>query len=422
MSPPLGSTNRDTKSQAQKRKASSDTPKSGTTPDQKQHQGNSNSGENKTDLKGPNSLPMEVQQPSASGSLTAPTLGAITTKETVGNANVTAPAVKSSLAAGPPSPAASTSSVTSEIRRGLNLYDPLEVGDTALEDLADQELEKIGEKSMELGDDDNEGGGGPPPPKKTWATIAKPKVQAFEVLYVHQGQKERTPIPRETFTKLYDKINAIVLQKVMDGESVPDEILWRSWKDGRGLIAVKDKETSEFMCQIIGKIVIQQNSFRAWHRGEFGTGRLVTTHLEGNSFKIFGKDKLMDALLVQNKLPGRHTGSTITTTDNGRLLRFFADKDLWEALVSRRENKESSKLWLKLGVTPVKLALSKAKEGQNPAAAQAKTDSEELGQAGTDPTLGTIHKTAEVVSKTDEVLAQASILLDEEKSDDSNNA
>ena len=130
----------------------------------------------------------------------------------------------------------------------------------------------------------------------------------------------------------------------------------------------------------------------------------------------------MDALLVQNKLPGRHTGSIITTTDNGRLLQFFADKDLWEALVSRRKSKETSKLWLKLGITPVKLALSKAKEGQTPVVAQVETNSEELGQAGTDPTLGTIHKTAEVVSKTDEVLAQASILLDEEKSDDSNNA
>ena len=115
----------------------------------------------------------------------------------------------------------------------------------------------------------------------TWATIAKPKVQAFEVLFVHQGQKERTPIPRETFTKLYDKINAMVLQKVLDGESVPAEILWRSWKEGRDLIAVKDKETSEFLCQIIGKIIIQQNSFPAWNQGE-----IVTTHLEGNSFRF----------------------------------------------------------------------------------------------------------------------------------------
>ena len=70
----------------------------------------------------------------------------------------------------------------------------------------------------------------------------------------------------------------------------------------------------------------------------------------------------MEILLKQNKLPGQYTGMIVTSTDKGRLLKFFADPELWSELLKRRENPGQTKLWLKMGLTPVKFALSKSKE------------------------------------------------------------
>ena len=73
----------------------------------------------------------------------------------------------------------------------------------------------------------------------------------------------------------------------------------------------------------------------------------------------------MNILLRQNKLPGRYMGSMLTGTDDGRLLKFFADQELWSDLLKRRDSRGQTKLWLKMGLTPVKFALSKPKSGEN---------------------------------------------------------
>jgi len=93
--------------------------------------------------------------------------------------------------------------------------------------------------------------------------------------------------------ELHGRINCTILEKVLQGELVPDEILWRSWKDGRGLIAVKDKETSEFICQTVAKIQVGGHSFRCWHRGELSKGRLATRFLDDNTFKSYSKEQLL---------------------------------------------------------------------------------------------------------------------------------
>ena len=184
--------------------------------------------------------------------------------------------------------------------------------------------------------------------------------------------------------------------KLLSGEEIPDRILWRSWKDGRGLIAVEDKETSDAVCKLIGQIQIQKTSFRAWHRGEFGEGRLVTCHLEGNVWKDYTKDTLMDLLLKQNKLPGRYTGAIITATDCGRLLKFFADKDLWEELLARRQSSSHSRLLLKLAWNQIRLQLSKANQEATPGADAAGASAGESAAVRTAPNLGAIQKLASV--------------------------
>ena len=399
--PTPGSTNRDNKTQkaATKRKSSSETPKSGLTPEPKIHSSGNQ------DLQG-------QKQPSAATSSTDPTLGSIATNVDDGNATqTTALADKPFSAAGPVSPAKSTSSVTSNLRR-TTIHDPLDEEDIELLDLDKDEETEIGEASMKLGEDDTEGSD-EPPQKKTWASVAKPKVQAFEVLYVHQGTQERAPIPKETFTKLYGRINCTILEKVLEGHLVPDEILWRSWKDGRGLIAVKDKETSDFICETVGKIQVGGHNFRAWHRGEFSRGRLATGYLDDNTFKSYSKENLLIILMRQNKLPGNNMGAILTTKDSGRLFQVFCDPEMWTALVAKREGL-GAVINLKMGATPVKFKLSKEKprepEGNTPTSVPS-NESEEQDSARAAQTLDATHKKADVVCNTDKLLAKAEVLL-----------
>ena len=76
----------------------------------------------------------------------------------------------------------------------------------------------------------------------------------------------------------------------------------------------------------------------------------------------FSHDNVMLILLKQNKLKGEYSGVKFTDSESGRLLKFFANKDLWEDLVSRRTNERSSKVRVKLGISPVTLTLSKPRQ------------------------------------------------------------
>ena len=158
--------------------------------------------------------------------------------------------------------------------------------------------------------------------------------------------------------------------------AVPEGMcLWKRWKDGRGLICVKDEETSEFMCKLINETKIKGNEFRAWHRGEFGEGRLVTAFLNGPAFQRTSGEDIVKLVFKQNKLPGRSTGVLTKDSTDGRLLRFFADKTLWEHLLSLRTSKTNRKIKLLLGVAPEKFILSKDKVSNSaPSIAKAKVD------------------------------------------------
>ena len=182
----------------------------------------------------------------------------------------------------------------------------------------------------------------------------------------HRSQRIRTfgcqrlsHIEEDTFWKLWDRMEFKTLELHLDGQSPPDNVLWKRWVDGRGLISVKDKETSEFVCKLVKEVKVKGKSFRAWHKGEFGTGRLVTGFLKGSAFKGRTGEQLMMLLKKQNSLPGSHTGVVIKDLEDGRLMRFFADPNLWKDLVSRRFSQTNRKIKLKLGLSPAIFTLSK---------------------------------------------------------------
>ena len=195
---------------------------------------------------------------------------------------------------------------------------------------------------------------------KSFAEAAKQK-RAYEILYVHKGTKERAAIDKETFYKLMDKYQYRALVKSMDGETFPDNILWHSWSKGRGLVAVEDKETSDYFIKELSVLKVNKLVFRAWHRDQASEGKLVSVWLAGNSYTQFGPDKLAGALLRQNGFKGQITGAKFSNVNKGgRLLLFFADKTLWTELLARSTTATGGKAVLKLGTFRVVAQLSRS--------------------------------------------------------------
>ena len=246
----------------------------------------------------------------------------------------------------------------------LKEVDDLETEDKELDNLSKDELEEIERKELGNGEDpDGDSPEGEPKAKKpTWASVAKPKVKCFEVLYVHHGEDERLPILKEQFFKLFDRMNAGIIAKILDGKVVPDRVVWHSWSKGRGLIATADKETSDFIIGLVQETKLQKASFRAWRSSEFGHGRLATGHLKGNSTKSFSHDEIMKCIISQNSLKGQYVGVTFTDTPHGRVLRFYANKEMWTDLLAKRESQGTSKVWLKCGFSASEFTLSKPKK------------------------------------------------------------
>ena len=257
----------------------------------------------------------------------------------------------------------------SSILKDTNLLDTDEEGDAELGDFSEELEKSIAETELGINPEKEGESSGEPGAKakkttyasKAAAAPAAKALKGYEILYIHQGKDERGPIPKETFHKLWDRFQTLVVDQVLQGQDVPDEINWRSWSQGRGLVSVKDKATSDYVCQVIGQIKIKKNTFRAWHRGEFSEGKLVTGFLEGTWAKHLTPDKIMQALIRQNKLKGRFTGTLSKVEDHGRLLKFFADPELWADLLARRQSQGSTKVRLKVGVSPTDFVLSKAK-------------------------------------------------------------
>ena len=235
--------------------------------------------------------------------------------------------------------------------------------DEDMDDLDEKEEEKIAKE--ELGIQEK---GGDPAKQKTYASAASGKddIRGFEVLYVHSGVKDRSPITEDEFFKLWDRIDFKTMDKMLEDENVPgDGVLWKKWAQGRGLICVNDKESSDFVKELVSETKVKGKSFKCWSRGEFGESRLVTGYLRGNAHKGRSGDQLMKLLVKQNKLAGKHSGVVMKDKDDGRELRFCADSMMWKDLVSRlpksTKSSERQKLRLKLGLGFAKFKLWKEK-------------------------------------------------------------
>lgn len=239
----------------------------------------------------------------------------------------------------------------------------------------------LGEDEANDSDDDEE-----PPAKRSYAEATK-SIRGYEVLYIHFGEKERRPIEKDLFYKLWDRVNQATYDTFQQtGQLMPDNILWRSWSKDRGLVAVGDKATSDYLCALIRTLKVKKASFRAWHRDEFSQGRLVTGFSTGQGHRKLSAEQVVTYLLAQNRLKGASMGATIKETEGGRLIRFFADPVLWNDLLSRRDNSKKRVVRLKLACTPFLAHLSREREDTpsnigDAGSQEAQTGPGELGQA-----------------------------------------
>ena len=200
-----------------------------------------------------------------------------------------------------------------------------------------------------------------PAPKKarTFAEAAKPK-KAYEILYVHKGTKERAAIEKDVFYKLMDKYQSKSMDKVFEDITFPNKLLWHSWKDGRGLVAVGDKETSDYFIKELSVLKVGKDVFRAWHRNQVSEGKLVSVWLAGNGYARFKPEHIIKALLKQNGLEGQATGAKFKVQGKGgKLLIFFADKNLWAGLLAQSTSATGGKAVLRLGSFQVVAQLSR---------------------------------------------------------------
>ena len=274
---------------------------------------------------------------------------------------------------------ASPRSISSLAESKLLLDDDDLDRETELGDLNEETEIKIGEEALNRDGKSQEEPGKEPQVKKvkSYAAAAKASaksVKGYEILYIHQGETERNPIPKDTFTKLWGRLETIfhndLITAITNGQDTPpDEINWRSWSQGRGLVSVKDKATSDYVIGQVAKIKIKKNSFRAWHRGEFGEGKLATAFLEGDFVKNNSGEMVMETIMKQNKLKGRYSGIITNVKENGRLLKFFSDQDLWNDLLGRRISQDTPKVKLKVCLSVGEFSLSKAKRAAEPVAA-----------------------------------------------------
>ena len=199
-----------------------------------------------------------------------------------------------------------------------------------------------------------------PAPKKAKTFAEATKQKAYEILYVQKGTKERMAIEKDVFYKLMDKYQSRSMDKVFEDITFPNKLLWHSWKDGRGLVAVGDKETSDYFIKELSVIKVGKDVFRAWHRDQVSEGKLVSVWLAGNGYARFKPEHIIKALKKQNDLEGQATGAKFKGQGkNGKLLIFFADKNLWAGLLARSTSATGGKAVLRLGSFQVVAQLSR---------------------------------------------------------------
>ena len=140
--------------------------------------------------------------------------------------------------------------------------------DNGMSPLGEDDLRHV--EAIQLGKADGVEDGEQPPPKRkaTYAAVASATgaapLRAFGVLIVHSGWDNRQPLSRRFFDSFVSRISLLCMEGDQAG-GILNDVLWSTWMDGRGLIAVNSEEALHRIQRWINEHPDNANrSYSAW--------------------------------------------------------------------------------------------------------------------------------------------------------------
>ncbi len=90
--------------------------------------------------------------------------------------------------------------------------------------------------------------------------------------------------------------------KSSDSSAPKVRCAFRRWAGGRGLLGCENKETADYLAGLIGGIQVDDQSFKAWTRGECRRLKRMTFYTPAE--EGLSPDRVMQQIKDQNELPG----------------------------------------------------------------------------------------------------------------------
>ena len=192
------------------------------------------------------------------------------------------------------------------------------------------------------------------------AKRTRPKVHS--VLYIHQGDQDRSPIEKDCFDTFMKRIHQEIAKMVWSNQWDPSKNVlfpWNFWSKGAGIIGCQNQASEDFMLELTKNIKWSDKKFRAWKTGQYGYPTHVTMVLPPGTLDIFKQDDIVPLVLKQNGLEGSHSVPRFKFKDEGVIqVKIGIGKDLENGLRATGGR-------IGLGAMAIKINIKKLDEENN---------------------------------------------------------
>jgi len=155
-------------------------------------------------------------------------------------------------------------------------------------------------------------------------------------LSIHRGDSERASMKGDVFQIFYEKLQDMTADLVFAGKEAPD-VEWSGFAKGVGLICLADAASMNLTKELVKKITVENESFRAWEAAEKDDYIPITikipSTLRGDKFTA---GKLAALMAAQNKLPMEAGDCKVkgaeTLSGHTRVLRLAVSEKLMSAI------------------------------------------------------------------------------------------
>ncbi len=99
------------------------------------------------------------------------------------------------------------------------------------------------------------------------------------LLYIHKGRDDHITMPHLMFKILFEKFQQTCLEMDLSGEVLAPTIERVGYKRGVGYLAPVDARSRELTKEIVTRITVDGQEFRAWEKGKRGKFTSITIFL-----------------------------------------------------------------------------------------------------------------------------------------------